>query len=92
MNSSVKTLIVTAAVSGLFGGTSARLNAQPVTQPNGQATVTAALIHHDDRAPRTPCGSQQLMVPPRSRAAFFWRTAIGTSAPQVLLESQGVYA
>ena len=42
MNTSMKTLIVTVAVSGLFGGTSARLNAQPVTQPNGQATVTAA--------------------------------------------------
>lgn len=41
MNSSVKTLILTAAVTGLFGGTSARLNAQPATQPNGQASVSA---------------------------------------------------
>ena len=36
MNNSVKTLILTAAVTGLFGGTSARLNAQPAT--NGQAS------------------------------------------------------
>ncbi|HEY3990083.1 MAG TPA: hypothetical protein VGM02_12350 [Acidobacteriaceae bacterium] len=42
MNSSVKTLILTAAVTGLFGGTSARLNAQPATQPNGQASVSAS--------------------------------------------------
>jgi hypothetical protein len=40
MNNSVKTLILTAAVTGLFGGTSARLNAQPAT--NGQASVSAS--------------------------------------------------
>ena len=43
MNSSVKTLLLTAAVTGLFGGTSARLNAQPVT-PNGPAQLTAASL------------------------------------------------
>jgi hypothetical protein len=37
MNNSVKTLILTAAVTGLFGGTSARLN-----QSNGQTTVSAS--------------------------------------------------
>jgi hypothetical protein len=42
MNSSVKSLILTAAVTGLFGGTSARLNAQPVSQPNGPASVSAS--------------------------------------------------
>jgi hypothetical protein len=42
MNSSVKTLILTAAVTGLFGGTSSRLNAQPVSQPNGPASVSAS--------------------------------------------------
>jgi hypothetical protein len=42
MNNSVKTLILTAAVTGLFGGTSARLNAQPTTQPNGQTSVSAS--------------------------------------------------
>ena len=42
MNNSVKTLILTAAVTGLFGGTSARLNAQPASQSNGQATVSAS--------------------------------------------------
>ena len=41
MNNSVKTLILTAAVTGLFGGTSARLNAQPATQSNGQTSVSA---------------------------------------------------
>jgi hypothetical protein len=40
MNNSVKTLILTAAVTGLFGGTSARLNAQPAT--NGPASVSAS--------------------------------------------------
>ena len=39
MNNSVKTLILTAAVTGLCGGTSARLNAQPAA--NGQANVSA---------------------------------------------------
>jgi hypothetical protein len=39
MNNSVKTLILTAAVTGLFGGTSARLNAQPANQ---QATVSTS--------------------------------------------------
>ncbi len=50
MNNSVKTLILTAAVTGLFGGTSARLNAQPVTT-NGQASRERKLEGWYCRAP-----------------------------------------
>lgn len=40
MNNSVKTLILSAAVTGLLGGTSARLQAQPTAQP-GHSSVSA---------------------------------------------------
>jgi hypothetical protein len=40
MNNSKKTLVVAAAVAGLLGGTSARLQAQPSGQANTKVSVT----------------------------------------------------
>ena len=55
MNNSVKTLILTAAVTGFFGGTSMRLQAQPA--PNGNSTATSnagVLAHSTDFKAKTP--------------------------------------
>ena len=63
MNSSVKTLILTAAVTGLFGGTSARLNAQPAAQPNGQRQRERKLECGHRRAPEEQLpGHQQALL------------------------------
>ncbi len=43
MKNNVKALILTAACTGLLGGTSARLNAQPIGHSNGTTSVSADL-------------------------------------------------
>lgn len=45
MNNSTKSLVLAAAVSGLFGGTAVRLNAQP---SNGGATASAGVAVAQD--------------------------------------------
>ncbi|HEV2272819.1 MAG TPA: hypothetical protein VGR96_01565 [Acidobacteriaceae bacterium] len=46
MNNSVKTLVLTAAVTGLLGGTTARLQAQPTSNGNATASSNAGILAH----------------------------------------------
>jgi hypothetical protein len=46
MTNRVKTLILTAAVTGFFGGTSARLQAQPTSNGNSSAVSDAGVLAH----------------------------------------------
>jgi hypothetical protein len=55
MTNSTKSLVLAAAVSGLFGGTPLRVNAQPTT--NGAPTATAGFL----LAQTTPDPTQALL-------------------------------
>ena len=46
MNNSVKALVLTAAVTGLLGGTTARLQAQPTSNANNMASSDAGVLAH----------------------------------------------
>jgi hypothetical protein len=46
MTNRVKTLILTAAVTGFFGGTTARMQAQPAPNGNASASSNAGVLAH----------------------------------------------
>ena len=60
MNNSVKTLILTAAVTGFFGGTTTRMQAQPTTDGNSATANAGMLAHSTDFAkpPKHSCKGQ----------------------------------